>query len=42
MKSPITLEVSSDYALISRPEMKVERVSDKVISPSAAGNISHN
>ncbi|MBT8037169.1 MAG: type I-C CRISPR-associated protein Cas5c [Verrucomicrobiae bacterium] len=39
MKSPITLEVSGDYALFSRPEMKVERVSYDVITPSAARGI---
>ncbi len=32
----ITLEISGDYALFSRPEMKVERVSYDVITPSAA------
>ncbi len=35
----ITLEVSGDYALFSRPEMKVERVSYDVITPSAARGI---
>jgi len=39
MKSPITLEISGDYALFSRPEMKVERVSYDVITPSAARGI---
>lgn len=39
MNSPITLEVSGDYALFSRPEMKVERVSYDVITPSAARGI---
>ncbi len=33
---PISLEVWGDYALFSRPEMKVERVSYDVITPSAA------
>ena len=32
----ISLEVWGDYALFSRPEMKVERVSYDVITPSAA------
>ncbi len=35
----ITLEVSGDYALFSRPEMKTERVSYDVITPSAARGI---
>ncbi|EDY81811.1 CRISPR-associated protein Cas5, Dvulg subtype [Verrucomicrobiia bacterium DG1235] len=35
----IKLEVSGDYALFSRPEMKVERVSYDVITPSAARGI---
>lgn len=35
----ITLEISGDYALFSRPEMKVERVSYDVITPSAARGI---
>lgn len=35
----ITLEVSGDYALFSRPEMKVERVSYDVMTPSAARGI---
>lgn len=39
MKSPITLEVAGDYALFSRPEMKVERVSYDVITPSAARGV---
>ena len=33
------LEVWGDYALFSRPEMKVERVSYDVITPSAARGI---
>ena len=33
---PISLEVWGDYACFSRPEMKVERVSYDVITPSAA------
>ncbi len=33
---PISLEVWGDYALFSRPEMKVERVSYDVMTPSAA------
>lgn len=32
----IRVEVWGDYALFSRPEMKVERVSYDVITPSAA------
>lgn len=42
MKTPrfgIRLEVSGDYALFSRPEMKTERVSYDVITPSAARGI---
>jgi CRISPR-associated protein Cas5d len=39
MNLPIILEVSGDYALFSRPEMKVERVSYDVITPSAARGI---
>lgn len=35
----IILETSGDYALFSRPEMKVERVSYDVITPSAARGI---
>lgn len=35
----IKLEISGDYALFSRPEMKVERVSYDVITPSAARGI---
>lgn len=35
----ITLEISGDYALFSRPEMKVERVSYDVITPSAARGV---
>ena len=33
---PVSLEVWGDYALFSRPEMKVERVSYDVMTPSAA------
>ena len=33
---PIYLEVWGDYALFTRPEMKVERVSYDVMTPSAA------
>ncbi len=36
MNYGITLKVSGDYALFSRPEMKVERVSYDVMTPSAA------
>ncbi len=39
MKSSITLEIAGDYALFSRPEMKVERVSYDVITPSAARGV---
>lgn len=35
----ITIRVSGDYALFTRPEMKVERVSYEVITPSAARGI---
>ena len=34
-----TLEVSGDYACFTRPEMKVERVSYDIITPSAARSI---
>lgn len=33
---PISLEVWGDYACFTRPEMKVERVSYDVMTPSAA------
>ena len=33
---PISLEVWGDYALFTRPEMKVERVSYDVMTPSDA------
>lgn len=33
---PISLEVWGDYALFTRPEMKVERVSYDVMTPAAA------
>lgn len=36
MKFGITLKAFGDYALFSRPEMKVERVSYDTITPSAA------
>ncbi len=36
---PISLEVWGDYALFSRPEMKTERVSYDVMTPSAARGI---
>lgn len=36
---PIRLEVWGDYACFSRPEMKVERVSYDVMTPSAARGI---
>jgi CRISPR-associated protein Cas5d len=35
----IKLAISGDYALFSRPEMKVERVSYDVITPSAARGV---
>ncbi len=35
----ITIRVRGDYALFTRPEMKVERVSYEVITPSAARGI---
>lgn len=35
----ITIRVKGDYALFTRPEMKVERVSYDVITPSAARGI---
>ncbi len=38
-KSPICLKVWGDYACFTRPEMKVERVSYDVITPSAARGI---
>ena len=38
MKS-YTLEVTGDYACFTRPEMKVERVSYDIITPSAARSI---
>jgi len=37
--SHIHLKVSGDYALFSRPEMKVERVSYDVMTPSAARGV---
>lgn len=37
--SPIRLQVWGDYACFTRPEMKVERVSYDVITPSAARGI---
>lgn len=36
MKNPYCLEVSGDFACFTRPEMKVERVSYDVMTPSAA------
>jgi CRISPR-associated protein Cas5d len=39
MNYGITLKVSGDYALFSRPEMKVERVSYDVMTPSAARGV---
>ena len=39
MSKGIKLKIWGDYALFTRPEMKVERVSYEVITPSAARNI---
>lgn len=39
MNYGILLKVSGDYALFSRPEMKVERVSYDVMTPSAARGV---
>ena len=39
MPKPYTLEVIGDYACFTRPEMKVERVSYDIITPSAARSI---
>lgn len=39
MNYGITLKIFGDYALFSRPEMKVERVSYDVITPSAARGV---
>lgn len=39
MNYGITLKISGDYALFSRPEMKVERVSYDAITPSAARGV---
>ncbi len=39
MPKTYTLEVSGDYACFTRPEMKVERVSYDIITPSAARSI---
>lgn len=39
MKEPIRLRVFGDYALFSRPELKVERYSYDVMTPSAARGI---
>ena len=39
MNFGITLKASGDYALFSRPEMKVERVSYDVMTPSAARGV---
>ena len=33
---PVSLEVWGDYALFTRPEMKTERVSYDIMTPSAA------
>ena len=38
-QSPIRLKVWGEYACFTRPEMKVERVSYDVITPSAARGI---
>lgn len=39
MKPSIQLKISGDYACFTRPEMKVERVSYDVLTPSAARGI---
>ena len=39
MPSPIKIKVWSDYACFTRPEMKTERVSYDVITPSAARGV---
>ncbi|WP_367872483.1 type I-C CRISPR-associated protein Cas5c [Luteolibacter sp. Populi] len=39
MNYGITLHVSGDYALFSRPEMKVERVSYDIMTPSSARGV---
>jgi CRISPR-associated protein Cas5 subtype I-C len=39
MSYGVTLRVSGDYALFTRPEMKAERVSYDVITPSAARGV---
>jgi CRISPR-associated protein Cas5d len=39
MSYGITLRISGEYALFTRPEMKVERVSYDVITPSAARGV---
>ena len=39
MKKPFCLEVRGDYACFTRPEMKVERVSYDIITPSAARSV---
>ena len=39
MSKGVKLHVWGDYALFTRPEMKVERVSYEVMTPSAARNI---
>ena len=39
MNYGIHLRISGDYALFSRPEMKVERVSYDIITPSAARGV---
>ena len=38
-KEKFCLEVSGDFACFTRPEMKVERVSYDVITPSAARGV---
>ena len=40
MKKRYCLAISGDYACFTRPEMKVERVSYDVITPSAARAVS--
>src|SRR5947209_6497686 len=39
LHSPLEVKVWSDYALFTRPEMKAERVSYQVMTPSAARGV---
>ena len=38
MNHELRIEFWGDYACFTRPEMKIERVSYEVMTPSAAGN----